>query len=430
MVIEDGESEQSPEVEESEDNRSSVDLDMDPDQLVQSPGGGSQASQMSGTTVQTSNSVAESRDLDPQLVEYLPDLFESSKRILDLLAPPNASTNIVNSIVRELKVLGSARAKRLNHHEGRFELDREHYGSGHYIDSSIVQAALFGKQKVDIDNFRPDPILHAANLAALIKGLLVTQKESQGIKPLLETIDTFFPRLFLREFDSTVRCGNSLLQDKTFELSLDIRTQYAIASLLALRESENYNPDDILLSAFFTADREWVSTPDIPYFEDVMINGELLHLMQKDNEISREQIHRILFRINEIRSAFQQLDETVESGDWIDFERLDEMYPWSDFLTLLVQWCRLRFDEIVLCIRQQGGVDYMVEMLVEAVNKNNSQVDLNYEAPSPIMKSYHPPPAQAVIPATAGQEYVHSPISTTSFHFLLIIRGRTPLFRH
>src|SRR3954471_16225762 len=98
-----------PEMEEDEDE-DEVDNDDDESQdaqrawQMQSPGNESQFSQMSGTTaitsasMMTSHSVEEVRNLDPIMVaDCLQGLFNSSSRILNLLAPSDASVDTVES---------------------------------------------------------------------------------------------------------------------------------------------------------------------------------------------------------------------------------------------------------------------------------------------------------------------------------------------
>jgi hypothetical protein len=114
MVIEDRETGQD---EEDEDEGADIDEFEGPTHRSQSPGG---LSQMSGTTAMTSrsaasamtsHSVTEIDSLDPLMVEYLPELLRSSWRILDQLAPPDASSGMIETIVKELRIIGSRTAK-------------------------------------------------------------------------------------------------------------------------------------------------------------------------------------------------------------------------------------------------------------------------------------------------------------------------------
>jgi hypothetical protein len=412
MVVEDGENEQDEDDEGDEDEEpASIEQDIDHGPLIQSPGGVSQASQMSGTTAITSasaitsHSMDEIGNLDPLIAEYLPDLLASSCRILDRLAPTDASREVVEYIVRDLKVLGSRQGKLLKHDEEKFRIDREHYGSDDYINPTFVQRRLFGNQDLDIDNFRPDPVLHAANLATLVKNLLVTPKESRSTPLLLQTVDTYFPEVFIRGFDNTVQFGNSLLQDETFELGLEIRTQYAITALFANKESEDWDPEQILLSLFLYQPHIGQFSPSISNFEHVLENGSVIDIMRAGPANSEEQNARIISRVIDIREAFQQFEEAGESGDLVDFERLDEMFPWTGFLTRLVQWCRSRLIEIISGINQQGGIDHIVSSLIEAVKANNDQIELDYDPPT-IAAPHQPPPAVTITASNVGQKYV------------------------
>lgn len=372
-------------------------------QSPQSPGG---MSQMSGTTVltsasaKTSHSVEEIEALDPMVVEYLPELLASSCKILDLLAPSGATSETVELIVRDLRVVGSRRAKRLKHDEEKFQADRENYGSDDYINPVFIRRRLFGTQDIKNESARPDDILHAANLATLVKSLLVTQKQSRATLPLLQMVDIWFPEVFLTEFGDNGQAGSSLLLNESFEMSLEIRTQCAIIALLVLKEAENWNPEQILLSSFLDLPSALQNSLPMPDFEQVLNDGRVLSIMRKGPENSEEQNDRIKSRIREIRKAFQLNNDAVEAGDLVDFERLDEMFPWAAFLTRLVQWSRLRLDEIISNINHQGGLDHIVISLIEAVRENNSQIELEYDPPPATMG-----PA-AIKPSNAGRKYV------------------------
>ena len=249
VVVEDQEDQQNEQPEDDKEHNEEAEDEGAGYQLgSQSPGA---MSQISGTTALTSHTTAELEEMDLVLVNFLPDLLDSSYKILDLLAPPDASEDIVESIVRELRVLGSTRAKLLKHAEGKFKVDREYYGTDVYIRTSFIQKKLFGSQEAEAEIPRPDAILHAANLATSVKDLLVVQKESlESSYNLLSILDTWFPESFV-SFADTVQPDDDNKLDENFQMALEIRTQRTIVALMFHKSEEDWDPDQVLTQLFF-----------------------------------------------------------------------------------------------------------------------------------------------------------------------------------
>jgi hypothetical protein len=104
-------------------------------------------------------------------------------------------------------------------------------------------------------------------------------------------------------------------------------------------------------------------------------------------------------RLKQMRIAFQPTDDS----DLVDFELLEMMFPWTDFLTQLALWCRMRLDEITADIKPPEGVDSLVQSLIEAVKESNSQVEL-HEPPSLLVIRRQPSLARTIVPSSAGQK--------------------------
>jgi hypothetical protein len=394
---------------ENEELKDDADTDLDQGtgeaQHSQSPGG---MSQMSGTTAITSftamttHSAAEVANLDPIMAETLPELLRCSVAILDLLALPNASEDTVESIARDLKVFGSRRAKRLKYDEDRFKVTRDNYGSDEYITPSWILRKLFGSEDPDSGSFRPDAILHAANLATMIKDLFVTQKGSRSTQHILAFLDTMFPEVFVSSFENEVQFGSSVLVQESFDIALDIRTQYTIVALAVLKGGSNWDPNQILTTAFYESPRQRHS--ELSEFEDIIRHGHLKDIMRAGPSNSEDQVTTIIERFQLIHSTFRQSnDAAVDAGDLVDFELLDELFPWLTFLANVIRWTRSRLAEIARSIKQQGGVDNITKSLVEIMRSIDSQIEVSYDPPSFIMESRQLLPAAYIIPGASGQ---------------------------
>jgi hypothetical protein len=399
MVVEDRETEENEDDEDGETDEGAARA-----QRSHSPGA---MSQMSGTTAissfsaRTSHSQGEIGALDPMVAEILPDLWNTSYSILNLLAPMDASKDDVESIARELKVSGSRLAKSLRYDEEKFGISRQHYGNENYIKTTLIFRRLLGSAEPDEGDFRPDAIIHAANIATLVKDFLVIQKESQSTRSILMGLDSYFPEAFVTKFDNDIRFGNSLLRDESFDLALDIRTQFTIVALGFQKEQEKWDPDQILAATFYDPPQQRSS--NLSYFEDSIRNGRPKNIMGT-GLTTDQQNAQVLDRVRLIHSAFRQSNDALEAGDLVDFEQLEELFPWVKFLTDLVNWSRLRLEEIAEGIKQQGGVKAITKSFIEAIKSNDSQVDINYDPPpsSIIAPRQLQPPAE-IVPGASGQ---------------------------
>ncbi|KAG0650230.1 hypothetical protein D0Z07_3293 [Hyphodiscus hymeniophilus] len=400
-VAEGGEEEEEEEREENEEEAGNIEVS---GHLQQSPG---HLSQISGTTaitsasVQSSYSATEVNNLDlTMVVEVLPGLWFSSLQLLSLLAPENATTESVESIVRQLKVPGSSLAKVLKHREDKFDLDKETLGKDDYIRSSFILQKLYNSS-FEPGMPRPDAVLHAANLATLVKNLLVAPKEATSTFNFFSNLDTWFPESFITQFEDNLDFGNSTMRDESFALALEIRTQYAVACLLHHKSSEHeWHPDEILVEPFFENILEY--TPGLPRFEDYMKNGKIKNLMRAGPENTETQNEQIRKRAEEIHNTFRQSEVAARADDLVDFDRLEKRFPWSTFLFDAVQWIRNRLDEVEASIFQQGGVEKLVKSLVDVIKSNQSQDDLDFEPhPSTTMPRELLPSAN-IVPSNAG----------------------------
>ena len=214
-------------------------------------------SQMSGTTAfsaATSHAVQDVTELDALAAENLPHLFAASRAIVKVLVPEAVSTEGVITTVRDLHIAGSRRARRLKDSEDKFQIPRQYYGSkDNYIKVPFIVRSLMGSKDPPEEDSRPDAILYAANLAVLLKDFYVVEKESRKARLLLMDLDSTlqFPEPFLASFDDRARFGVSSLQGVSFEIMLEIRTQFTVASLHHEGDKDEFSPQSILIDAFY-----------------------------------------------------------------------------------------------------------------------------------------------------------------------------------
>lgn len=336
---------------------------------------------MSGTTAITSHSVGEIAKLDPMMAEILPDLLESSYKIMDLLAPKGATEQDIEKVVRELKIPGSRRAKHLRHHEERFRTTKDNYGSDKYIRAAFVLRKLLGTEDPGEGSFRPDPIIYAANLATLVTDFLVMQKESQSTRITLQGTTDMFPQAFLESFEEDLSESQSEALEQSFDVALQLHVQYVIAYLAFMNEGEErVPPQQVLASHFYES---LLSNTDPSGSLEQLIEGGLLkNILRPGQTYSKEQEITIMETLGMINNTFRQSEDARELGDLVDFDELEKLFPWRGFLASLAQWSRLRLQEISETIKQQGGVEEITRSLIELIKNNDSQVDIQYDPPA------------------------------------------------
>jgi hypothetical protein len=377
-------------------------------------------SELSGTTAVTSDSQAFLKDLEKvkptRLIECIPGLLASSRDILQLLAPPNKiSEKRIDFIMKELKKLGSEAGQRLRHREEKFDLDRQYFGTENYNDIKdkyirvpLIARKIFGSGEIPPAVFRPDAILQAANLATLLRHLFVMQREMVIASGYLSDLDAAFPTSFVSRFDGNSKVGNSNLLEQAFEQALEIRTQLIITDLLHAKNSnKDWSPDQGLADYFFDAPN--FRSRSQSYFDDYFENGFIKQIMGVGKSVSETQEESIRARVLQIRQGFRQAADAIEAGDLVDFEYLEQEFPWTTFVAGLARWSRLRADEIDSCIAAQGGLDNIMKALIAAIKANGdpeADSSLSSSPFSGLLPAAEIKPIAKYRPAASGLRYV------------------------
>jgi hypothetical protein len=384
--------------------------------ILQSPGA---MSNLSGTTALTSQSTQKIADLDTgMIVELLPDLSREAFRLLDLLAPSNASASDIENVVKELQVPGSGRGKRLRLREKTFDSTKENYTGALFINPELVLRKIFGDQSLDAGDFRPDLILYASNIATLVKELLVAQQNNPSTMDLLRDLDDIFPTPFLSGYEHDPQGGSSALYRLTFDLALELRTQTCLTVLKNYQDEANYDPDQLLAQLFFEPPLQRDSS--LSTYVDAMTNGQLrkiagyrgdsLNLIEERSGVEDSHAAEIRKRVEAIREAFRFEDDAIEEGDYVDFDRLNDRFPWTSFLANVVQWSQSRMEEVNRGIEKQGGIENITRSLIDKIQSSDHHIELYYEPPKATQPTQQVAksksgllPAATIIPASAGK---------------------------
>ncbi|OJD17515.1 hypothetical protein AJ78_02384 [Emergomyces pasteurianus Ep9510] len=315
---------------------------------------------ITGTTLLATDSEHESREMDPSImIEALPDLDTSAKNVLRVLAPRAFS---LPGILKNFEVASfRARVKRI---QETFETQRKYFGGQHFIS---VEGAVNMLPSLKHVPWYPDEFIQRANLAQFVLDLIPLRgKLSPFSERHLSDLDDFFPTFFVSSFllpeDNPIKQpGQSALQEETFQLGLEIRTQHAIAALRSKQNSIEFAPD-VVLDDIFTTSRN--SEDEVEALRGWEING----LYANSEKFTGQFRDKINERIESIRMYFD-MDST---SPFVHFTPLESSYPWSQFVIQTAKWIRKRADEIDAQLENQTSLDEAVEMLQIEVDRRSS----------------------------------------------------------
>jgi len=318
------------------------------------------------------------------------------------MAPTGASAAMIESIREDLQDNTSERAGLFKRATIFFDNFRDKYGNNVFIEIPIVLRKLLGSNDPGEGNFRPDAVLHAANLATLLKYLPRTRSDGTNLDPVVffQATDTNFPMSFVSEFDDRVQFGSSRLLQESFSLALGIRTQYAIVQMMQNEVNPDFDPDSTLRQIFLVSEADDDDmNPDVKSIE-----GMQAVLGPEERTAQTLEIQKLF---QKIRSTFKPADQATKPGFYVDFDKLEELFPWNQFYFDVVQYSRLRLAEINRSINAQGGVKSLVKSLKEAP-EDPIKLSWNPDRPHIQPDDLLPPAENPAVedPREHGPEYV------------------------
>ncbi|RAL05134.1 telomere repeat binding factor family protein [Aspergillus ibericus CBS 121593] len=286
---------------------------------------------ISGTTILPSEP---DNDLDPDImVEALPDLERAAANVLDFLVPGSADPVSVISTAKKLGDPASTQSRRLQRSVTNLNHEAKYFGQtspSNYLDVERI-AKVSGLE----DSGKL--ILHKANCARFALRVLLA-RPGTNISPeqAISGIQGKFPLPFMTnlvEKDVQKSVDESYLDKDTFELGLEIRTQYVIMQIEAHQNDEDFDPVEILTSGFF------LDLPKgAPEDAERRLRGfNLERFTGLRQELPSRYRSDVEDRYHDMRVVLE-VDGTLEAlkGD----------YRWQKFVMQAARWIRKRTDEI------------------------------------------------------------------------------------
>lgn len=277
----------------------------------------------------SSNETTQLEALDTDLIiDNLPLLNQSASQVFSLLDVTNK-----DNLLRELNSPLSKPSKRLRNYVSLLNVSRESFGTGTYIDVSLILRKLAPEHSSRSGPWTPDAILQHANLALFAASLV--QNDGAALYDTLERMFNTFPEPFGHFYRNVGKTSYSTdLINETVSFGIALRTQFFLRVVERSRNDPSFDPDSILGKVFFDEDGE--------------ING----FQVEGEEILPAAEDAIVKRISHIRRSFK-----TSSADPIDINQLNVRYSWPRFLQEAFSWISLRRKELDAQIRSQGGVN-------------------------------------------------------------------------
>jgi len=339
-------------------------------------------SNVSGTTARTSRSAQDLVDIIPEtLLDALPDLDRESDRLLKLLIPSEISESGLFKIRKEMRDENSWIGKTFSRYGNTFQTQRKEYASGPFITPLNVLGTLLDVQEttnVPTGPWRPDPILQKSNLAMWCSNILafpwnVDEEKFEG------QIEQAFPGMFMGVTNNPghSKAETNAIDQATFQIALELRTQYALGQLSHYSRQRNFDYGEILSQVFFEGKKTlkgWDKEGWRSKTLTTQARQSLMERVKKIEEICHPYSEDPTELVRQVRIAF----------------------PWASFAQHALTWISQRLGELREDIGSRGGPDNVVQSLREemirrqasrSIENNHDiiagvpQLELHYEPP-------------------------------------------------
>lgn len=323
------------------------------------------AHDISGATLYPGDSDVDGGEIDAiAMVESLPNLHAASTRLLDFFSSGFSSPRSIAEFAQHLANPKSNQARKLQYLSNNLSSQLSLFGSDVYIPLDKV-ASIIPPVDHDSKSWRVDGIIYKSNCAQLALEILTHITLTEDVVDSLYALEGQFPMPFLSALANetlTKNAGISALRRQTFDLALQVRTQFLKMRLLYDRGEAELDPNLLLQDVFYNANLDSQATStnltlrgfSLPSFQDV------------DGNLPEQYTQAVNDRIREITGCFQ-------ADGQIDFDALDERFPWENFVFTVANWLRSRTEELNRHLNQQPRVEDVLDKLENAINQGGQE---------------------------------------------------------
>lgn len=339
---------------------------------------------ISGTTfLPHEDSDSDDGDLEPiVMVDELPALQEAADRLLNLLKTNAPDSRQVVDAAKKLANPRNTENKRLKPAIKKLMAQIKSFGSHPFIDVAEVQRLIPTVQpKGAARPWSPIPALQRANCARLAVDVLLASIGSQSPSETIQNLENQFPAPFMNRVlngSESVPIGGSTATRPTFEMALEIRTQFAIVEIERREKEKGFDARAVLESVFYEND----STSDSGYLRGFNLPGTFA-----------DENGRLPDRFQDrVSDRFSELEYSLLDDDGNPNIKGMKANFWSRFLVCTARFVQSRDKELRRDLEFQPKLedvkDYVERMIEDGGNADEQQV---------------PNRQQSAIPSTAGR---------------------------
>ena len=316
-----------------------------PNQVIpESPENHEGHTNVSGTTLGQNDVVPVDSQVGTKITNHLPFIQEQATLVMNLLVPQDLNPD---SIAAEAKRFDSSihpNTKRLKRSvEGMIDEMADSplsFNAKTFLDIPQVRRLVSSTQfEASIPN------LHMVNCANLVLNIFLSKNGNTPQPHVIQELDAHFPMCIMNnvaESSSSREIGWSNTQETTFNLALNIRTQFFIMELERRQQEHDFNPISILRQIFCMD-----LTPSEDNLQEIPGSFRGFNLpgifQDEDGHLPENLPDKLQVAVSD---RFNELLEEISEWDDYDVGGLKKAYRWRSFERDLARWVHTRSREI------------------------------------------------------------------------------------
>lgn len=390
--------------------------------VPESPGNPEGHSNISGTTFLPQDSSFEENEADPVvMVDELSDLQSAATRLMDLFVSNASDPRNIVEAAKRLADPRNTQSKRLKPATNKLINAMKGFSKHAFIDVADIKQLIPSVQPEDTAYpWSPSPILHQANCARLALDVLLATIGSRSPRQAIERLESQFPAPFM---DAIVKrsqvkpIGASTAEKQTFELALEIRSQYFIMELERRQTEKDFDPRAILNGVFY--DELALEGVDSKLEPGSLRGFKLANTFEDENGCLPDRFQDdVIDRIGELEYDLLAQDDSPQIQEL-------KRTSWPRFVQRTARFIHTRDKEIKSDLKQQPRLDDVHDLLMKEIERREHGTRETPESrqslvPASDEHSSHESPAQQnrqtprETSTTASPEQRIQPISETN----------------
>jgi hypothetical protein len=318
--------------------------------IPESPGNHEGHTNVSGTTLGQNDPEPVDSQVGMKITNHLPFIQEQATLVMNLLVPQDLNPDSIAAEAKRFRESTHPNTKRLKRSvEGMIDEMNDSPLSLNgmtFLDISQVRRLVSSTQfEISLPN------LHMTNCASLALNIFFSTNGTSAQPQVIQELDANFPMCIMNnvaESSGSREIGSSNNQDTTFNLALNIRTQFFIMELERRQREHDFNPIAILRQIFCMD-----LTPSEDHLEEIPGSFRGFNLpgvfQDEDGHLPENLPDKLQVAVSD---RFNELHEEISEWEEYDVGGLKKAYRWRSFERDLARWVHTRSREIKEDIRR------------------------------------------------------------------------------